>query len=92
MGALFVLALFLGLLLSMIQIAAKAHDRFASLLVIGAASVIFWHLFVNVGMVIGLLPVAGVPLPFVSYGGASMMIQVAALAICMNVSLWRKVR
>jgi rod shape determining protein RodA len=92
LGAVLVLALFLGLLLSMIQIAAKAHDRFASLLVIGAASVVFWHLLVNVGMVIGLLPVAGVPLPFVSYGGASMLIQVAALAICMNVSLWRKVR
>lgn len=91
-GALLVLALFLGLVLSMIQIAAKAHDRFASLLAIGAASVVFWHLTVNVGMVIGLLPVAGVPLPFVSYGGASMLIQVAALAICMNVSLWRKVR
>ncbi|MEI6805679.1 MAG: FtsW/RodA/SpoVE family cell cycle protein [Myxococcaceae bacterium] len=91
-GALFVLMLFLGLILSMIQIASKAHDRFASLLAIGAASVVFWHLMVNVGMVIGLLPVAGVPLPFVSYGGASMLIQVAALAICMNVSLWRKVR
>lgn len=91
-GAFLVLALFLGLVLSMLQIAAKAHDRFASLLAIGAASTVFWHMVVNVGMVIGLLPVAGVPLPFVSYGGASMLIQVAALAICMNVSVWRKVR
>ncbi len=91
-GAFLVLALFLGLVLSMVQIASKAQDRFASLLAVGAASVVFWHMMVNVGMVIGLLPVAGVPLPFVSYGGASMLVQVAALAICMNVSLWRKVR
>lgn len=91
-GVLLVLALFLWLILSMLQIAAKAGDRFASLLGIGATSVVFWHWLVNVGMVIGLLPVAGVPLPFVSYGGASMLIQVAALAICMNVSIWRKVK
>ncbi len=92
LGAVLVLALLAALVLSMIQIAAKAQDRFASLLAVGAASVVFWHMTVNVGMVIGLLPVVGVPLPFVSYGGASMLIQVAALAICMNVSIWRKVR
>lgn len=92
LGVLLVLAMFLGLVLSMLQIAAKAQDRFASLLAIGAAAIVFWHMTVNVGMVIGLLPVAGVPLPFVSYGGASMLIQVAALAICINVSIWRKVK
>ncbi len=92
LGAVLVLALLAALVISMIQIAAKAQDRFASLLAIGAASVVFWHMTVNVGMVIGLLPVVGVPLPFVSYGGASMLIQVAALAICMNVSIGRKVR
>lgn len=92
LGTFFVLVLFLALILSMVQIAARAQDRFASLLAMGAASVIFWHMMVNVGMVIGLLPVVGIPLPFVSYGGASMLIQVAALGICMNVSLWRKVR
>ncbi|MBL4817747.1 MAG: rod shape-determining protein RodA [Deltaproteobacteria bacterium] len=92
LGAIFVLALFLALILSMIQIASRTRDRFASLLAVGAASVVFWHMTVNAGMVIGLLPVVGVPLPFVSYGGASMLIQVAALAICINVALWRKVR
>ncbi|MES2503282.1 MAG: FtsW/RodA/SpoVE family cell cycle protein [Myxococcota bacterium] len=91
-GAIFVLALFFGLVLSMVQIAARAHDRFASLLAVGAASLVFWHMVVNIGMVLGLLPVAGVPLPFVSYGGASMLVQVAALGICVNVSIWRKVR
>jgi rod shape determining protein RodA len=91
-GAVLVLALLAALVISMIQIAAKAQDRFASLLAMGAASVVFRHMTVNVGMVIGLLPVVGVPLPFVSYGGASMLIQVAALGICMNVSIWRKVR
>ncbi|MBH1988549.1 MAG: rod shape-determining protein RodA [Myxococcaceae bacterium] len=91
-GAFGVLALFLALILSMLRIATKAHDRFATLLVVGATSVIFWHWLVNVGMVIGLLPVAGVPLPFVSYGGASMLIQIAALSICINVAIWRKVK
>ena len=91
-GVLLVLLLFLSVILSMIQIAAKAQDRFASLLAVGAAATVFWHMLVNVGMVLGLLPVAGVPLPFVSYGGASMLIQIAALAICMNVAVWRKVK
>jgi rod shape determining protein RodA len=50
---------------------------------------VFWHAFINMGMVIGLLPVVGVPLPFISYGGSSLMTQMTAIALCANVAIWR---
>ena len=82
--------LFLGLITSMLKIGTKTGERFASLLVIGAAAVIFWHVTINVGMVTGILPVVGVTLPFVSYGGASLMIKMVAVGICTNVAIWRR--
>jgi cell division protein FtsW (lipid II flippase) len=85
-----VLLLFLALIISMLKIAARAQDRFASLLVVGAAAVIFWHVTINVGMVTGILPVVGVTLPFVSYGGASLMTKMVAIGICTNVAIWRR--
>ncbi len=85
-----VLLLFLALIISMLKIAARVQDRFASLLVVGSAAVIFWHVTINVGMVTGILPVVGVTLPFVSYGGASLMTKMVAIGICTNVAIWRR--
>jgi cell division protein FtsW (lipid II flippase) len=84
--------LFLALILAMIKVAAKVQDRYASLLIIGSAAMIFWHATFNMGMVTGLLPVAGVPLPFLSYGGASMLTQMAAVAFCLNAAVWRRIK
>lgn len=91
-GAASLVLLFLALILAMIRVAAKVQDRYASLLIIGSAAMIFWHATFNMGMVTGLLPVAGVPLPFLSYGGASMLTQMAAVAFCLNAAVWRRMK
>ncbi len=91
-GGLILILLYMALVIAMLGVAAKASDQFSGLLCVGAASLVFWHVFVNVGMVTGLLPVVGVPLPFMSYGGSSMLTQMTAVAICFNVAVWRKVR
>ena len=88
-GASVVMLLYLALIVRGIVIAHKAQDRFGVLLAIGMTSIIFWQVLVNVGMVTGLMPVVGIPLPFFSYGGSSMMSLVAAMGFVMNVSARR---
>jgi rod shape determining protein RodA len=72
LGAVFVLALYMALLLRLIIMAERQHAAFARIYGYCVVSIIFFHVFINVGMVIGLLPVIGIPLPFFSYGGSSM--------------------
>jgi len=50
---------------------------------------IFWEVFINIGMVLGLLPVVGIPLPFLSYGGSAMVVLMASVGLLMNVSMRR---
>lgn len=84
-----VVVLFVILLLRMIKIARTAKDLYARLIVIGITGMIFFHFVQNIGMTIGLLPITGVPLPFVSYGGSNLMTNCIALAIVLNVSARR---
>lgn len=72
-----------------IYIARRAADRFGMFLAIGVTAMIFWHIIVNLGMVIGLLPVVGVPLPLFSYGGTSMVTTMIGIGLLMNVSMRR---
>ncbi len=72
-GGVFVLMLYGILLFKCIYVALTTHYLFNRLLVLGVASVLFFHVFVNVGMVMGVLPVVGVPLPLLSYGGTSIL-------------------
>lgn len=72
-GCLIVLGLFLFLLLRMVKIAMRCRSKFASYMVFGAATIILFQMFVNVGMTIGVTPVTGLPLPFLSYGGTSLL-------------------
>jgi rod shape determining protein RodA len=65
---------------------ARARDKFQMLLAFGMAAIIFWHVFINMGMVIGILPIVGVGLPFFSYGGSSLLTFTLATAILLNVS------
>jgi rod shape determining protein RodA len=88
-GCAVLLAFYLFLILWALNLAAEARDRFAQILCVGAAALLFWHVFFNVGMVIGLLPVVGVTLPLISYGGSSLLTVMAALAFLMNVSIRR---
>ena len=72
-----------------LHIALRAGDRFGMYLAIGVSAMLFWHIVVNLGMVIGLLPVVGVPLPLFSYGGTSMVTTMTGIGILMNVGMRR---
>lgn len=89
-GSTVVLALFAWLIMAMLGISRRAQSRFGRLLAFGAGALVFWHVVVNVGMVLGLLPVVGVALPFLSYGGTSLLLHTAAVALCVHVAVWRK--
>jgi rod shape determining protein RodA len=71
----------------MLRSAGRATDRFSALLAVGAAAMLFWHAFINIGMVIGVLPVVGVTLPLVSYGGSSMITKVIAIGFAVNATV-----
>lgn len=85
-GSFITLGLFFILYLMMIKIASQARDKAGTLIVIGVGGYLFWHMFVNMGMVMGLLPIVGVPLPLISYGGSSMMTTMAALGLISSVA------
>jgi len=70
-------------------VADSARDRFGAMVCIGVASLMFWHVAINIGMVIGVLPVVGVTLPLISFGGSSVLTVMASLGLVMNVSIRR---
>jgi len=88
-GCTTVLLLFVMLFMRGLAIAGKARDSFGALLAFGCITVLFWHVTINVGMVMGLLPVVGVPLSFLSYGGSSLLSSFLVIAILVNVSTRR---
>ena len=85
-GSLILLSFYLFLLLSIFKIAMQARDKEGVYLCLGAASIIFWHMFINISMAIGILPVVGVPLPLFSYGGSNMLTIFIALGLVSSVS------
>lgn len=72
-GSLFVVGLFCILIINGIRIAAEAQDRFGRLLAVGVSVIFLVHVFINIGMTIGLMPITGLPLPFMSYGGSFVL-------------------
>jgi len=77
------------ILLRCFYIASKAHDRYGSFMATGLAAMIMFHFIENVGMCIGLMPITGIPLPFVSYGGTAMITNFVAIGIILSVSVTR---
>jgi rod shape determining protein RodA len=88
-GCLLILILYFALLASAVDITGAARDRFGNYLAVGITAMLFWHVVVNVGMVIGLLPVVGVTLPLMSYGGSSVIAVYAGLGLLANVGMRR---
>lgn len=88
-GCLVVLTIYLLIVLWGLYIARRASDRFGMFLALGVTAMLFWHIVVNLGMVIGLLPVVGVPLPLFSYGGTSMITTMTGVGLLLNVSMRR---
>jgi len=94
-GLLGSLALFIvygGVLWWALSIANRARDRFDALVAVGVAALIFWQFFINAGMVIGLLPVVGMTLPLMSYGGSSVMTVLLGCGFLVNIALRRTTR
>lgn len=85
-GGLMIL-LFLLLILRMVVLSSQAQDAFGSYLIIGVASMILFHTFENISMVIGLMPVTGIPLPFVSYGGSNYLTNILGVGLVINVAM-----
>ena len=86
-GSVVLLAIFGFLLVWILNVALSARDRIGAVICVGVAAMTFWHVVVNVAMVLGLAPVVGVTLPFVSYGGSSLVIFFVAMGLVANVSL-----
>ena len=85
-----VILLFVILLIRIVNIAKTAKDSFGGLICTGVFAMIFAHFIENVGMSMGLLPITGIPLPFISYGGSSMLTNMMAIGLVMSVACRRK--
>ncbi|MEK6570574.1 MAG: rod shape-determining protein RodA [Bacteroidota bacterium] len=90
LGALLVLLLFAFLLFRGVRIASMAKNRFSSLIAIGITSIFATHVFINIGMSLGLTPVIGIPLPFLSYGGSSLITSMIMAGLLLNTYATRK--
>lgn len=88
-GCLVLILIYLTLVLWGLHIARRCNDRFGGLLAVGVTAMLFWHIVINMGMVIGLFPVVGVPLPFFSYGGTSMITSMVGIGLLQNISMRR---
>jgi rod shape determining protein RodA len=88
-GCLVLLSLYAFLVLWALRIASQAKDRFGAVVAVGVGALLFWHSVFNIGMVSGVLPVVGVTLPLMSYGGSSLLTIMLGLGLLMNVSIRR---
>lgn len=85
-GCITLITIYLIFLMNGLSVAYQSHDKFGVLLALGIVSIFFWHIFINMGMVMGLLPIVGVPLPFLSYGGSSLVTSIVGVAILTNIA------
>lgn len=86
-GSMILLGLFLLWVYRGLRIAAVARDRFGALAAVGIVSMVSFHVFVNVGMTVGIMPITGIPLPFISYGGSALIAMVWATALLLNIGM-----
>jgi rod shape determining protein RodA len=89
MGSLIVILIFLILIIWALNIAYGCRDPFGTILAVGISAMIFWQVVVNIGMVMGLMPVVGIPLPFISYGGSSIVTMMISIGFLINISMRR---
>ncbi len=89
-GVVVVLGLYFLLIWQFINVMCQAKDRFGFLIVTGVAAMFFFHVLENVGMTLGVMPITGIPLPFISYGGSSMVTSLVAIGLVLNVNMRRK--
>lgn len=90
LGCAFVLALYFFFLVWGLSVSGSARERLGAFLAVGCTGLIFWHVFVNIAMVIRILPVVGIPLPFFSYGGSALLTMMFAVGLLLSVSARRR--
>ncbi len=88
-GCLLLVALYFALVTSAIEIAGNARDRFGHFVAVGITGMLFWQVAINIGMVIAILPVVGVTLPLMSYGGSSVIVIFAGIGLLANIGMRR---
>ena len=86
LGCSLVLVMYLAILLRMLYLARFTYDKYGMLIIIGVMGMLLFHVFENVGMTLGLMPITGIPLPFLSYGGSNMTTNMGGLALVLNVT------
>jgi rod shape determining protein RodA len=89
-GSVTVLTLYAVILFTGLRIAGQARDRLGKVLAVGVVVLLFSHVFINIGMNIRIMPVTGIPLPLLSYGGSSVLCSLIAMGILQNVYIYRK--
>jgi rod shape determining protein RodA len=89
-GGMLLLGLFVILLARGLIVAYRAQDRFGMFLATGIVAMLLFHVFINVGMNMGILPVTGIPLPFISYGGTSLIIAMICIGLLESIAVRRK--
>ncbi len=89
LGCLLLLGLYFGLVTSAVDICGNARDRFGNFLAVGITAMLFWQVAINIGMVTGVLPVVGVTLPLMSYGGSSVIVIFTGIGLLANVGMRR---
>lgn len=89
-GVSILILLYLFLLVKIINLISRVQDKFSALILVGTAALFWLQIFINIGMVIGTLPVVGIPLPFFSYGGSSLIFNTFLLGIVHNISINRR--
>ncbi len=90
MGGIGLLCLYAILFYRLIKIAKNAANMFGSLIGTGITAMLLFHIFENIGMTMGLMPVTGIPLPFISYGGTFMLVNMVSIGLCLSVGMKRK--
>lgn len=90
LGSVLLIALYTVIMFTGIKIASQARDRLGRLLAIGVVVIFFSHVFVNIGMNIRIMPVTGIPLPLISYGGTSVLCTLIAAGILQNIYIYRR--
>ena len=88
-GSVAVLAAYLYLVVRMLYLARFTQDKFGQLVIIGVMAMLLFHVFQNVAMAMGIMPITGIPLPFLSYGGSNYITNIAAIALVLNVTRHR---
>ena len=88
-GGLVLMLMFLSLIIWGLKIALHSKDLLGTILAFGITALIAWQVLINMGMVLGMMPVVGIPLPFLSYGGSAIVTLLGAIGLLMNVSVRR---